>query len=295
MKSTGTISGLDTALLMAMLENDGDAVVISDTAGRVLWASPAVETLLGWHPEQFAFVGTHLIHPSDQGIAEASLAVAATTPGHHHLGELRHLRSDGDWVTLEMTVINLVADHGVMVSRLRGVTERGRHQNDGPVSVDELTGLPTRGVVVAELEHRLQDRDNVAVLFLDLDGFKGVNDLHGHAAGDEILREVSTRLGSRLRATELLGRWGGDEFVVLVEVPGPALAATVAARLRSAVVDEPFEVRGTSVSLGLSIGLALGQEGDDPVQLISQADEAMYRAKRAGGGIHAGIRATAAA
>lgn len=295
MKSAGKISALDPAVLVAMLENDGDAVVISDTAGRVHWASPAIESLLGWHPEQFAFVGTHLVHPSDQGIAEASLAVAATTPGHHHLGELRHLRADGDWVSLELTVINLVADHGVMVSRLRDMSERGRHQHQGPVSVDELTGLPTRGVVLAELEHRLLDRGDVAVLFLDLDGFKGINDRHGHAAGDEILREVTDRLGSRLRATEVLARWGGDEFVVLVEVPGPALAATVAARLRSAVVDEPFDVRGTSVSLGLSIGLALGQDGDDPVQLISQADEAMYRAKRAGGGIHAGVRSASAA
>ncbi len=295
MKSTGTSLGLDTGLLTAMLEADRDVVVVSDTAGRVHWVSPSVEDQLGWHPEQFVFVGTHLVHPSDQSIIEASLAVSATTPGHHHLGEVRHLRADGDWVRVEMTMLNLVAEHGVMVSRFRDLSERGRQHNDAPVAVDELTGLPTRGVVVAELDHRLHDRDNVAVLFLDLDGFKGVNDRYGHAAGDEILKQVTTRLSARLRATEVLSRWGGDEFVVLVEVPGPALAATVAARLRGAIVDEPFEVGGCAVPLGLSIGLALGHEGDDPEQLIARADEAMYRAKRNGGGVQAEIRSVSAA
>lgn len=295
MKLTGTSLGLDTELLVAMLEADHDVVVVSDTAGRVHWVSPSVQDQLGWHPEQFAFVGTHLVHPSDQSIVEASLAVAATTPGHHHLGEIRHLRSDGDWVRVEMTMINLVADHGVMVTRYRDLSERGRHHHDGPVAVDELTGLPTRGVVVGELDHRLQDRGNVAVLFVDLDGFKGVNDRYGHAAGDEILKQVTSRLSSRLRASEVLSRWGGDEFVVLVEVPGPALAATVAARLRGAVVDEPFIVDSTEVRLGLSIGLALGHEGDDPEQLIARADEAMYRAKREGGGVQADLRSVSAA
>lgn len=294
MKSAGS-SGLNTDLLMAMLEVDHDAVVVSDTAGRVRWASPAVELLLGWSPEQFAFVGTHLVHPSDQDIVAASMAVALTTPGHHHLGEIRHLRADGDWIPLEITVLNLVADHGVVVSRLRDLAERGRHLSNGPVPVDDLTGLPTRGTVVAELGHRLLERDNVAVLFLDLDGFKSINDRHGHSAGDEILCEVTRRLTSRLRATEVLSRWGGDEFVVLIEVPGPALAATVAARLRAAIVDEPFVVGGEAVSLGLSIGAALGQVGDDPQQLISRADEAMYRAKRDGGGVHAEERVTAVA
>lgn len=278
--------GLAPELLLAMLESDGDVVVVSDRRGVVRWVSPSVTDVLGWHAEEFLLVGPHLVHPDDQDLAPGPLNPRHARPGHHHVGEVRHLTADGGWCPLEVTMLNLLDEHDVVVTRYRDLQHRDRMAVRGPLVLDDVTGLPRRSAVHRALAGRLSDADGaVAVLFLDLDGFKAVNDRFGHAAGDEVLREVAARLQHRLRDTELLARWGGDEFVVLVDVPGPALAATVAARLHQAVTEQAFEIGGIGVQLGVSVGVALGAAGDDVDGLVHDADRAMYRAKRAGGGI----------
>jgi diguanylate cyclase (GGDEF)-like protein len=149
---------------------------------------------------------------------------------------------------------------------------------------DALTGLPNRMLFLDRLGYALAQSERqdspVAVFFLDLDGFKGVNDRLGHLAGDALLRGIAGRLLAWVRPGDTVSRFGGDEFTVLVrEVQGPDEAAEIAERLTEAVRD-PLTVDGEEISLLPSIGIALGKGFVKPEELIERADQAMYSAKR---------------
>jgi diguanylate cyclase (GGDEF)-like protein len=153
---------------------------------------------------------------------------------------------------------------------------------------DPLTGLPNRRLVADRLEQAMAETSRggrVAVLFLDLDGFKRVNDTHGHAAGDAVLVETAARITATLRPGDAVGRMGGDEFVVLLR-PGPAepveeLATRLADRLRTSL-SQPVEHRGAVHQVTASVGLAYAMSGDDADSVLRDADSAMYAAKADG-------------
>jgi diguanylate cyclase (GGDEF)-like protein len=155
-------------------------------------------------------------------------------------------------------------------------------------ATDPLTGLANRAWFTRMLDERLLPErapsSRAAVLFLDLDGFKDVNDQRGHPAGDQLLTEVGRRITHSVRDHDLVARHGGDEFVVLLEnIETPAVAHTVAARVVDAI-SAPFEVDGSTVTLGVSIGVAYYPEhGMSGSELLKRADHAMYRAKGQGG------------
>jgi diguanylate cyclase (GGDEF)-like protein len=149
---------------------------------------------------------------------------------------------------------------------------------------DALTGLPNRVLFLDRLTYALAQIDRqesaVGIFFLDLDGFKGVNDRLGHLAGDELLRSIAGRLLAWVRPGDTVSRFGGDEFTVLVrEVGGTGQAGPIAERLTEAV-RTPTAVADEEISLTPSIGIALGRSGDRPTDLIDRADRAMYVAKR---------------
>jgi diguanylate cyclase (GGDEF)-like protein len=151
---------------------------------------------------------------------------------------------------------------------------------------DPLTGLPNRLLFLDRAAYALAQSERnesvTAVFFLDLDGFKSVNDRLGHSAGDALLTGVASRLLAWVRPGDVVSRFGGDEFTALVrEVAGPDVAVRIAERLAEAVC-EPLSVEGEEVSLTPSIGIALGNAGDKPEELIERADRAMYSAKRRG-------------
>jgi diguanylate cyclase (GGDEF)-like protein len=150
---------------------------------------------------------------------------------------------------------------------------------------DSLTGLPNRLLLMDRLDHALARAARVgtetAVLFVDLDAFKTVNDSLGHAAGDELLREAAARLLSCVRSADTAARFGGDEFVVLLEDVDEQRVARVANRILEAM-NEPFAVRNRQVFIGASIGIAVG--GDQADDLLRNADLALYRAKAKGRG-----------
>jgi diguanylate cyclase (GGDEF)-like protein/PAS domain S-box-containing protein len=149
---------------------------------------------------------------------------------------------------------------------------------------DALTGVANRGEFRDRLAHALAigERD-LAVAFCDLDNFKPINDTYGHRGGDEVLIQAAARLRQALRAGDELARMGGDEFTVLLRnVPDVAAAAPVARRLLTAV-DDPFDVLGQPVFVGLSVGIALPQPGATADTILQRADNALYEAKRAGG------------
>jgi diguanylate cyclase (GGDEF)-like protein len=155
---------------------------------------------------------------------------------------------------------------------------------------DMLTGLPNRRALMQALPEALARAARVgrpcAVLFIDMDGFKQVNDTHGHEEGDELLRQFGMRLSNGIRETDMVARLAGDEFVVVLELLTDARDAEDKAHLLLDQLARPYRLAGGSVRAGASIGVALQlpHELQDPVRLLARADQAMYEAKRKGKG-----------
>lgn len=164
--------------------------------------------------------------------------------------------------------------------------ERQREQLRQQLEQDSLTEVSSRTSLLREMagamERAAKTGQPLVVTMVDLDHFKVVNDEHGHLIGDRVLKEVAARIKSALRNFDLVGRYGGEEFVVLLENTSLHTARQVAERIRRRIADEPVEVQGVAVNMSLSQGLALYVEGDDVQSLLSHADQAMYRAKAAG-------------
>jgi diguanylate cyclase (GGDEF)-like protein/PAS domain S-box-containing protein len=197
--------------------------------------------------------------------------------GVHHLE--RHEFSDED-VSFLQSVANVLANAIDRVRTEEETRRRGLH--------DPLTGLPNRTLVLDRIAHALARADrgeaSVAVLFLDVDNFKVVNDSLGHRAGDNLLRQLAQRLSEAVRPSDTVGRFGGDEFVVLCEdVVDEPMALRIAGRL-ARVFETPFALEGDDVHLAsASIGVVLRDGAqDDPEELLRDADAAMYRAKERG-------------
>ncbi|HVL36988.1 MAG TPA: diguanylate cyclase [Burkholderiales bacterium] len=153
---------------------------------------------------------------------------------------------------------------------------------------DSLTGLANRALFLDRLAHAVQRaaraQERLAVLFLDLDGFKAINDAHGHALGDEVLRAVARALAAAVRESDTVARLGGDEFTVLAEGIGGAEQARALVERISAAFHAPLAVAGASLAVRASIGLAVfPDDAGDPQALLAHADAAMFRAKAAGG------------
>ncbi len=154
---------------------------------------------------------------------------------------------------------------------------------------DELTGLYNRRYLLAHLDELIarvsRDGLEAAVLLFDIDHFKRVNDTYGHAAGDDVLRELAARATNTVRSVDLVARLGGEEFVVVMPETGPAIAIAVAERLRQAVANEPFAIRASDDRLPITVSIGVTSAvtaGDDRDRLLTRADDALYRAKADG-------------
>jgi diguanylate cyclase (GGDEF)-like protein/PAS domain S-box-containing protein len=278
--------------LAALVQNASDVVSLLDGTGRVTYVSPSGTRLLGRPAE--AILGRRweeLIHPDDAPGARGLLAalVAGESAGVDH----RLARSDGSWLDVETLATNLLGDDSVdaIVLNTRDVSQRKElerrlaHQ----AAHDALTGLPARALLEDRIEQALarrrRDGRRLAVLFVDLDDFKALNDTWGHAAGDIALREVAARLERSVRDSDSAARLGGDEFGVLLDgIDGPDEAIAIGHRCLAALT-QPLLVDGQELSITAAIGIALdSDETQTPDQILRHADTAMYRAKRQGKG-----------
>jgi diguanylate cyclase (GGDEF)-like protein len=233
-----------------------------------------------------------LVHPEDrQRMMSAFERLLGERNGVLRL-QTRILNSSGRATWFEFTASNQMhnpALTGIVinardVSENRAFQERLAHE----AQHDALTGLPNRRRMQDALSSSLR-QESVGVLFVDLDGFKPVNDAYGHEAGDELLRQVAERLSACVRSNDVLSRVGGDEFVVLM--PGIADrsdADAMSERVRLCV-ERPFHVLGNEVTIGASVGVHLAGAADDPDQALRAADHAMYAVKHRGGGRAAAI------
>ena len=281
----------------SLVQHTPDLLVLVDAAGTPRYVSPAIERVLGYPAGQVAeSYDCSLLHPDDLARARRFLVEMVRRPGNTPAVELRVRHRDGSWRYLEVVGNNLLADPSVgsIVFSARDVTERKRLEAELAHRAlhDSLTGLPNRVLLMDRLAHALarvgRDGERVAVLFLDLDRFKTVNDRLGHDAGDELLAAVAQRLRGCLRAKDTAARLGGDEFVVLLASLSDAGEAVQVAERIVERLEAPFRVGGHEVRISTSVGIALSQPAEGrPIDLLRAADGAMYRAKARGAGRYA--------
>ena len=226
---------------------------------------------------------------------DLGLAAAFTFPLHHgdrRLGALDLYRDTPgalgaeDLITAQ-TLADVTAAY-LVNAQARADLEDSSERSHARAVHDPLTGLPNRTLLLERLRHaarRNRRSSNIlALLFLDLDDFKAVNDVHGHQAGDELLVAVAHRVNAELRPGDTLARLSGDEFVILCEELDTEAEATLVGRRVLAAFGQPFNVAGVEIPVTASVGIAFAGQGDHvPDQLLHDADIAMYQAKRRGG------------
>lgn len=276
-----------------MAENSTDLISRTTRRGILVYASDAVRSLLGYEPAEM--IGRNFIdfvHPADRHIVNRYTGLLELRRSSHTFS-YRARRKDGSEVWFETTsraIINpetRAIDEIVSVSRDINERRRAEEQIEYQAYHDSLTGLPNRLLfrdrLTIALAHAKRQETAVAVMFLDLDRFKLVNDTLGHSLGDELLRIIATRLKSVLREGDTIARMGGDEFTVLLgDLASSNVAAAIAQKLLDTVA-EPVRIEGHELYVTTSIGIALfPNDGETAETLLKNADGAMYRAKDLG-------------
>jgi diguanylate cyclase (GGDEF)-like protein/PAS domain S-box-containing protein len=280
----------------ALVQHSSDLVTVVDRAGTVHYQSRSSARLLGYDAE--AMVGRPVYELMDDDAAGellATLQQASREPLRMQTLQSTWRHATGRECRVEVTITNLLDNPAVggLVLNTRDVTDRVvlEQQLTHQAFTDSLTGLPNRALFKDRLQHAFSRRGTattMAVYFLDLDGFKAVNDTLGHSAGDELLTQVADRLRGLLRPSDTIARFGGDEFAVLVDDlstddDGTGLAERIGEALRA-----PIELQSEPVHVAASIGIALPEpDSADAEQLLRNADLAMYQAKAAGTGGYA--------
>ena len=279
--------------LHALVRHSSDVVAVVDGTSQVRWLAESVRGALGYDPADL--VGgrlTDLVHADDVVPATRFLEKAALRRGRAGSLSVRLRAADGDYRAVELIAHNHVGDpliDGILLN-LRDVSERValeeqlRHQ----AFHDDLTGLANRALFEDRLTLALargrRHGGQLAVVFVDLDDFKTVNDSLGHAVGDELLRATAQRLATCLRAQDTAARLGGDEFAVLLEdLSGPDEAWDIAERLRRAL-EPPVVLDGRQIASSASLGLECPGPNATADDVLGNADLAMYAAKDAGKG-----------
>jgi diguanylate cyclase (GGDEF)-like protein/PAS domain S-box-containing protein len=276
----------------ALVQNASDTILVIDGDGTVKTAQGSAGELLGYATEDL--VGTQLwriVHPADVGLAKAFCSEAAGSQRSGESMEWRLAQVDGSWSHCEVAAADLTDDPavgGVMltirdVSRRKELEQQLRHR----AFHDPLTQLPNRALFLDRAEHALvrekREGGAIAVLFVDLDDFKVVNDRLGHAVGDELLLEAARRLSACVRSADTVARLGGDEFGALIEDVMSASEPVQVAERMVAALREPFTLGGEQYTVGASVGVVVSDgAGDNADELMRRADLAMYAAKAHG-------------
>lgn len=254
----------------AVISASRDLVATFGLDGTLLTVNPASEAVLGYSPDELVGGGNaRLDLPAD--------ALEDTHGGSGRLVELRAVRRDGRPVWIEL---DLIPDRraGVIHAIGRDVSTRRRAESElrHRVDHDPLTGLCNRDAMLVYVSRMLDRGFLPALVFVDLDDFKGVNDSYGHVAGDLVLTEVAARLCGAIGLEGSVARYAGDEFCLVVDDPVEVHA--VAARARESL-QQPFVLAGDVLSLSATQGVAVGCEGDSAETLVDRADQAMYAGK----------------
>ena len=275
-----------------LIENTSDIISIVESDGMIRYQSPSVERVLGLNPDQM--IGKKLsefVHPDDENEINRLFAQLMDTPGEPQAVEARYRHADGHWRSIEQVATNLTGQPGVrgILLNSRDVTERREQQLklDFLAHHDPLTNLPNRGVfdnrLSAAVSLASRTGDKLAVLFLDLDRFKNINDTLGHRVGDQLLITVAQRLRGAIRECDLVARWGGDEFTLILPKISSTNDAIKASQRIIASLSSPIKCLEHELYVTGTIGISIyPSSGADAETLVRNADTAMYRAKEGG-------------
>jgi len=282
------------ARFRTLVQHSSDLIAVVDLDTTIRYQSPSVERMLGYRPEELD--GTRLVtlaHPDDVPRVLALVTETSGRPGSSAPAEWRLKRRDGQIFFAEVIGTNLIADATIegIVLTIRDIQERKalEEQLTHQAFHDPLTRLANRALLSNRVEHArarsLRDGKPCAVLLLDLDDFKAINDSLGHTAGDQVLIEVARRIETCIRAGDTAARLGGDEFAVLLEDTADGTgAAEVAARIAVAL-RPPIKLDQREAFLTASMGLAVSAPDEGEGELLGNADVALYLAKGKGKGL----------
>jgi diguanylate cyclase (GGDEF)-like protein/PAS domain S-box-containing protein len=275
-----------------LLAEHANDLVFRSESGTLTWVSPAVVHLLGYQPaEVVGRAVRELVLASDLEKLTAATAHLADAGKASYVARFPRASGEVRWLSVDLAQIR--AEDGQVVGEVgsaRDVTEevQARAQLEYQARHDALTGLYNRGWIMDALEEELRaargKRTHIAVVMIDLDNFKVVNDSLGHAAGDDVLREVARRLKAVLRGSDQAARLGGDEFLVVAPGIRDLHAAEALAALLTATINDALVVGSHPLVLGASVGVAVSEEGSTAGGLLRDADSALFRAKANGRG-----------
>ncbi|MEA2548971.1 MAG: hypothetical protein QOE42_1569, partial [Chloroflexota bacterium] len=276
----------------SLVQNSIDVQLIANADGKITYESAAVERVLGYRAEDR--IGRNAfdnIHPDDRPWVEQMMSDVARLPASQVAAEVRVRHADGSWLVIEAVAKNLRDDPAVggIVVNYRDVTARKSLEDELKRQAfhDSLTGLANRALFADRLEHAIARAERspnaLAVLFVDLDDFKTVNDSLGHGEGDLLLVAVADRLRASLRVSDTIARMGGDEFAVLIEDPVDGETPMDVGRRMLAQLEPPFVHGGKELFVRASIGIATTRSRDHTAdEVLRNADVAMYTAKTNG-------------
>ena len=269
-----------------------EGVIITDKKANILHVNPAFCKVTGYTRDEVLGKTPRILSSGRQGKAFYEGFWSDLLHNNHWEGEIWNRRKDGK-IYPEWLSVTAVMDDDSIVNHYVAIFSDISSQKDSEERLyylahyDHLSRLPNRLAFHDRLHQAIssarRSKNEVAVMFLDLDGFKQVNDTLGHNAGDEVIREISARLGLAMRESDAIARFGGDEFTVLLAEVEAREGVEVAAQKIIEAVSEPIHIENTVAQVTTSIGISLyPQDSDDIDTLIRQADMAMYAAKESG-------------
>ncbi len=275
-----------------VVENTDEGIIVTDSSGKIVKANKAFTEITGYTEAEAVGKNARLLKSGSHDAAFYNNMWDTLRQTGRWQGELMDRRKNGELFPAWMTISAVYDDQNEIANYVSVFTDitslkRSQEKVDFLAYHDPLTQLPNRLLLHDRLDHAIEHAERegyrVAVMFLDLDHFKHINDSLGHPIGDELLKNVATHMDWLLRKEDTLARLGGDEFVVLLEnVENPQDIAVLAQKLLDSF-REPFVVKGHQLHLGLSMGISVyPQDGKDTATLIKNADVAMYRAKEEG-------------
>lgn len=287
---------LDIRMAQMVFEVANEGIMITDTVPNVLMVNPAFSQITGYRPDEIIGQPTSILSSGEHDEAFYR-GLWSTLHAHGRWsGEITNRRKNGDRYTQWLSIAAVSSRFsGVQryVGLISDISDRKREEEQirRLAHFDNLTGLPNRAQFNDRLSREIaaanRKRTELAVLYVDLDYFKQINDKFGHAMGDEVLRLTASRMCANVRQTDTVSRRGGDEFVVILDAnEGKASAQIVCEKIADALA-QPCVINGKTIHIGVSIGVAMyPTDADDLDSLLNAADMALYEAKRTGRGRH---------
>ncbi len=279
-------------LAASVFHNTVEGILVTDADSTILSVNPSFTQITGYTAEEAIGKTPRILKSKhhDQAFYAAMWRDINTTG--HWQGEIWNRRKNGEVYLEQLTITKVHRSNSEpiqYVSVFNDIT-KSRYNDERIKHLafhDALTDLPNRFLLMDRLDHQMakaeRDKSCLAVMFLDLDRFKAVNDTLGHEIGDDLLRSVAQKLQAQVRQSDTVSRLGGDEFIILLDSPAnDEEVAYIAGRVLAAI-REPMEFRGRAAQVGASIGIAMfPRDGNTPVELIQRADAAMYAVKEGG-------------